>query len=364
MENKFKKILVTGGSGFIGSALIRFFLKNTDYVILNYDKLTYSGNNLSLSKYESNINYKFLQGDILDSKKLDETLKSFKPSVVMNLAAETHVDRSIENPSIFVNTNILGTSIILEAVLNFWDNLKYEEKDSFRFHHISTDEVYGSLDNNNKYFDEYSNYDPSSPYSASKASADHLVKAWFKTYGLPILLTNCSNNYGPYQFPEKLIPLAILSAIEQKDIPIYGNGKQQRDWLYVNDHASALHKVISEGKVGETYNIGGNNVKTNLEVVCEICNNLDIIYKNRGFKKTTKFSNLIKHVCDRPGHDQRYAINNNKIKNELNWEPKENFTSGIKETVRWYLNNIEWCKEVKRRSKYDGKRLGLKKLKL
>ena len=252
-------------------------MKNTNYTLLNYDKLTYSSNNVSLSEFEGNKRYHFICGDILNSTLFSEALENFKPNIIMNLAAETHVDRSIEEPSIFVQSNILGTSIILERCLVYWDKLLPAEKDNFRFHHISTDEVFGSL-NFNSFFNEDSKYNPSSPYSASKAAADHLVRSWYKTYGLPILLTNCSNNYGPYQFPEKLIPLIIMNAVNGKELPIYGNGQQERDWLFVEDHARALHKVVNHGGIGETYNIGGNNVKSNLEVVTEICNNLDKIY--------------------------------------------------------------------------------------
>ena len=352
-----KKIMITGGSGFIGSNLIRYLIKNTNHVLLNYDKLSYSSNNVSLSEFEGNKKYHFICGDILNSSLFSEALENFKPNIIMNLAAETHVDRSIEDPYIFVQSNIVGTSIILERSLDYWNKLSYPEKEIFRFHHISTDEVFGSL-NFSSFFNENSNYNPSSPYSASKAAADHLVKAWYKTYGLPILLTNCSNNYGPFQFPEKLIPLIIMNALNEKELQIYGDGQQERDWLFVDDHAKALHQVISHGKIGETYNIGGNNVKTNLEVVSEICNNLDEIYKNKP-THINKYSDLIKFVADRPGHDMRYAIDATKIKNELNWQPQETFETGIKKTILWYLDNIEWCKVILSKGDYNGERLGL-----
>ena len=360
MINKLeKRIMITGGSGFIGSALIRHLMKNPNYTLLNYDKLTYSSNNISLSQFEGNKKYHFICGDILNSSLFSEALENFKPNVIMNLAAETHVDRSIEDPSIFVQSNIVGTSIILERSLDYWNKLLYSEKESFRLHHISTDEVFGSL-KSNSFFNERSNYNPSSPYSASKAAADHLVRSWHKTYGLPILLTNCSNNYGPYQFPEKLIPLIIMNAVSGKELPIYGNGQQERDWLFVDDHAKALHKVVTHGKIGETYNIGGNNVKSNLEVVKAICDNLDIIYKKK-LKKQNKYSDLIKFVVDRPGHDIRYAIDATKIKNELGWQPQETFETGIKKTLLWYLDNMKWCKAISSKGNYNGERLGLMK---
>ena len=352
-----KRIVITGGSGFIGSALIRHLMKNTNYTLLNYDKLTYSSNNISLSEFEGKKRYHFICGDILNSSLFSEALEHFKPNIIMNLAAETHVDRSIEEPSVFIKSNILGTSIILERSLNYWKKLLPAEKKIFRFHHISTDEVFGSL-NFNSFFNEDSKYNPSSPYSASKAAADHLVRSWHKTYGLPILLTNCLNNYGPYQFPEKLIPLIIMNAVNGKELPIYGNGQQERDWLFVDDHAKALHKVVTHGKIGETYNIGGNNVKSNLEVVTQICNNLDEIYKNK-LKKQKSYLDLIKFVVDRPGHDIRYAIDANKIKNDLGWQPQETFETGIKKTLLWYLDNMQWCKAITSKGNYNGERLGL-----
>lgn len=350
------RILITGGAGFIGSALIRYLIKETDHQILNLDKLTYAGNIQSLSSIENNPRYKLIKGDICNKKLVNELFDKFNPDWVMNLAAESHVDRSIENSSEFISTNIIGTSIMLEESRLYWFKLSKNKQKSFRFHHISTDEVYGSVFDNS-FFDEESPYKPSSPYSATKASSDHLVRAWHSTYGLPTLITNCSNNYGFYQFPEKLIPLVILNAIEGKYIPIYGNGLQIRDWLYVEDHARALYKVILEGRVGETYMIGGNNQKKNIEVVYEICDLLDDI-KPYLVKSVKSYRELIKFVQDRPGHDQHYAINAKKITKELNWFPKVTFESGLRMTVNWYLKNLNWCKIVQENS-YSRERLGL-----
>ena len=349
------KILITGGAGFIGSAVIRNIINNTADTVLNLDKLTYAGNLESLSDIEGNSRYEFIQGDICDRTILDEIFSRFKPNVVMHLAAESHVDRSIDGPSDFIQTNIFGTFSILESSRSYWSSL--DDKSDFRFHHISTDEVYGSLGDLG-FFTELSSYDPSSPYSASKASSDHLVRAWNRTYGLPVLITNCSNNYGPYQFPEKLIPLAILNALEGKPIPSYGNGQQVRDWLHVNDHAQALYEVVTKGRVGETYNIGGNNEKTNLNVVLKICEILDKLVPERP-NNINKYSDLIDFVDDRPGHDQRYAIDASKIQSTLGFSPAETFESGLTDTINWYLNNSGWSLNVLDGS-YRRERLGLK----
>jgi len=360
------RFLITGGAGFIGSALIRYLLSETDCDVINFDKLTYAGNLISLQSISDDNRYQFIKGDICDQRLVIEIFKEFKPNIVMNLAAETHVDRSIDGPTDFIKTNILGTSVMLECAREYWNTLPNMDlhasltssstKKSFRFHHISTDEVYGSLDKKN-FFTEETKYDPSSPYSASKASSDHLVRAWHRTYGLPILITNCSNNYGPYQFPEKLIPLTILNALEGKSLPIYGNGQQIRDWLFVEDHAYALYKVVIEGKIGKTYNIGGNNEKTNLEVVHALCHILDEMcpeYPNG----ISSYKDLVTFVADRPGHDQRYAINASKIHRELDWIPKETFESGLRKTVQWYLKNLDWCRSVQDGS-YQRQRLGI-----
>ena len=349
------KILITGGAGFIGSAVIRNIINNTADRVLNLDKLTYAGNLETLSDIEGNSRYEFVQGDICDRKILNEIFSRFKPNVVMHLAAESHVDRSIDGPSDFIQTNIFGTFSILESSRTYW--LSLGDKSDFRFHHISTDEVYGSLGDLG-FFTELSSYDPSSPYSASKASSDHLVRAWNRTYGLPVLITNCSNNYGPYQFPEKLIPLAILNALEGKPIPIYGNGQQVRDWLHVNDHARALYEVVTKGHVGETYNIGGNNEKTNLNVVLKICEILDKLVPERP-NNINKYSDLIDFVDDRPGHDQRYAIDASKIQSKLSFSPAETFESGLTDTINWYLNNPDWSLNILNGS-YRRERLGLK----
>jgi len=349
------KILITGGAGFIGSAVIRNIINNTADTVLNLDKLTYAGNLESLADIEGNSRYEFVKGDICDQTILDEIFSRFKPNVVMHLAAESHVDRSIDDPSDFIQTNIFGTFNILESSRTYWSSL--DDKSDFRFHHISTDEVYGSLGDLG-FFTELSSYDPSSPYSASKASSDHLVRAWNRTYGLPVLITNCSNNYGPYQFPEKLIPLAILNALEGKPIPIYGNGQQVRDWLHVNDHAQALYEVVTKGRVGETYNIGGNNEKTNLNVVLKICEILDKLVPERP-NNINKYRDLIDFVDDRPGHDQRYAIDASKIQSTLGFSPAETFESGLTNTINWYLNNPSWSLDILDGS-YRRERLGLK----
>ena len=339
------KILVTGGAGFIGSAVVRHIIQNTEHQVLNVDKLTYAGNLESLSSVSKNERYQFFKTDICDRIALDQLFKEFQPNVVMHLAAESHVDRSISGPFDFIETNIIGTYQLLEASRAYWLGLNDTKKAEFRFHHISTDEVYGDLEGTTDLFTETTPYSPSSPYSASKASSDHLVRAWNRTYGLPVLITNCSNNYGPYHFPEKLIPLMILNALQGKALPVYGNGQQIRDWLFVEDHARALYKVVTEGVVGETYNIGGHNEKANLEVVYAICDLLEELapIKPEGI---VQYKDLIIYVKDRPGHDVRYAIDATKIKNELNWVPEESFETGLRKTVEWYLKNTEWVEHV------------------
>lgn len=338
------KFLVTGGAGFIGSAVIRNIIENTNNEVLNVDKLTYAGNLESLKEISQDSRYKFSQTDICDRAALDQLFEEFQPDFVMHLAAESHVDRSILGPGAFIETNIVGTYQLLEASRHYWSNLNKDRQETFRFHHISTDEVYGDLDGTDDLFTEDTPYAPSSPYSASKASSDHLVRAWHRTYGMPTIVTNCSNNYGPFHFPEKLIPLVILNALNGKELPIYGKGEQIRDWLYVEDHARALYKVVTEGKVGETYNIGGHNEKQNIEVVKTICHILDQL---RPQESHQSYENLITFVKDRPGHDLRYAIDASKIYDELGWKPLETFESGIRKTVEWYLNNQEWVDHIK-----------------
>ena len=335
------KILVTGGAGFIGSALVRHLIQNTSYQVLILDKLTYAGNLASLKNVSGSERYSFDQADICDREALDRILSQFQPDAVMHLAAESHVDRSIDGPAAFVETNVVGTYTLLEACRAFWSGLEGTKRDAFRFHHISTDEVFGDLEGPDSLFTEDTPYAPSSPYSASKASSDHFVRAWGRTYGLPILITNCSNNYGPYHFPEKLIPLVIISALHGKPLPVYGNGRQVRDWLFVEDHARALLKVLEEGTVGETYNIGGHNERTNLEVVEAICALLDQLAP-RG----APHSDLIAFVSDRPGHDLRYAIDASKIERELGWIPEETFESGLRKTVEWYLASKDWWRPL------------------
>lgn len=349
-------ILVTGGAGFIGSAVVRHIVNSTDHVVLNIDKLTYAGNLESLKEIDQNKRYHFAQIDICDADALTTAFDQFKPDLIMHLAAESHVDRSIDGPAEFITTNIVGTYTLLEVSRKFWLSLNEEKKQAFRFHHISTDEVYGDLEGTTDLFTETTSYAPSSPYSASKASSDHLVRAWQRTYGLPTIITNCSNNYGPYHFPEKLIPLVILNALEGKALPIYGKGDQIRDWLFVEDHARALYKVVTEGIVGETYNIGGHNEKQNIEVVKTICQILDEL---RPQANAEPYESLITFVKDRPGHDLRYAIDATKIGNELGWKPEETFETGIRKTVEWYLNNLEWCRRVQDGS-YQRERLGVK----
>ncbi len=383
------KLLITGGAGFIGSAVIRHIIQHTQDSVVNIDKLTYAGNLESLSAVSASARYRFEQVDICDRAALDQVFSEHQPDAVMHLAAESHVDRSIDGPAEFIQTNIVGTYQLLEAARAYWNSLDNQRKQAFRFHHISTDEVYGDLPHPNDensvdrasaqhvglkadlqeqqvlpLFTEATAYAPSSPYSASKASSDHLVRAWQRTYGLPILVTNCSNNYGPYHFPEKLIPLVILNALEGKPLPIYGAGDQIRDWLYVEDHACALYTVICQGQVGETYNIGGHNEKQNIEVVRTICSLLDELAPAATRQLTApngtplvNYSDLLTHVADRPGHDRRYAIDASKIQRELNWLPAETFETGLRKTVQWYLDNQAWCQRVQDGS-YQGERLG------
>ena len=343
------KIIVTGGAGFIGTNLIKFLL-NKKFKILNFDALKYSSNINSLKLEKQNVNYQFVKGDINDQKKFLKILKEFKPNGVINLAAESHVDRSIDNPAPFLKTNIFGTFSLLQATCTYLKSLKKNEKNIFKFIHVSTDEVYGDLSSKSKAAKEINAYSPSSPYAASKASSDHLVKAWGKTFNLPIIITNCSNNYGAYQHPEKFIPHVIISALHNKIIPIYGDGNQVRDWIHVTDHSEAILKVFNFGKIGETYNIGASNQKKNIEIARHICVALNKVYKNRNFLKNIRF------VYDRPGHDKRYAINASKIK-KLGWKPKVNFKTGIKETIDWYLENEKWWRYILK-NRYNLKRIG------
>lgn len=383
------KLLITGGAGFIGSAVIRHIIQHSQDSVVNVDKLTYAGNLESLSTVSANPRYRFEQIDICDRAALDNVFAEHQPDAVMHLAAESHVDRSIDGPAEFIQTNIVGTYQLLEAARAYWNSLDNQRKQAFRFHHISTDEVYGDLPHPNDehpvglasvqhigpkadrqgqqglpLFTEATAYAPSSPYSASKASSDHLVRAWQRTYGLPTIITNCSNNYGPYHFPEKLIPLVILNALEGKPLPIYGTGDQIRDWLYVEDHASALYTVVRQGQIGETYNIGGHNEKQNIEVVRTICSLLDELAPPTERHLTaadgsplSSYASLLSHVADRPGHDRRYAIDASKIQNELGWVPAETFESGLRKTVQWYLDNQAWCQRVQDGS-YQRERLG------
>ena len=354
-----KTFLITGGAGFIGSAVVRELIRSSDHRVVNLDKLTYAGNLDSLASVSDNPRYSFLQADICDSRAVQKAFAEHQPDVVMHLAAESHVDRSIDGPADFIQTNMVGTSVLLEAARGYWGALQESEPEkaaAFRFHHVSTDEVYGDLEGPEGLFTETTPYAPSSPYSASKAGSDHLVRAWQRTFGLPTLVTNCSNNYGPFHFPEKLVPLMILNALAGKPLPVYGDGQQVRDWLYVEDHARALIKVATEGAVGETYNIGGHNEKTNLEVVEAICDTLDELVPLEAGGASRR--ELIKFVADRPGHDRRYAIDASKIARELGWTPRETFATGLRQTVQWYLDNREWWQRVQDGS-YQGERLGL-----
>lgn len=350
------KILVTGGAGFIGSAVVRHIIRDTSDSVVNLDKLTYAGNLESLLSVSDDPRYAFEQVDICDASEVARVFREHRPQAVMHLAAESHVDRSIDGPAAFIQTNIVGTYVLLEAAREYWRELPEDEKKAFRFHHISTDEVYGDLEGPEDLFLETTPYAPSSPYSASKASSDHLVRAWRRTYGLPTLVTNCSNNYGPYHFPEKLIPLVILNALEGKPLPVYGKGDQVRDWLYVEDHARALYQVLTQGQVGETYNIGGHNEKRNIEVVQAICELLETLRPEKP-AGVQRYADLITFVADRPGHDLRYAIDAGKIQRELGWSPAETFETGLSKTVQWYLDNQEWCRHVQDGT-YQRERLG------
>jgi dTDP-glucose 4,6-dehydratase len=360
-----KKLLITGGAGFIGSAVIRHIINNTNHSVVNVDKLTYAGNLESLESIEKDERYIFEQVDICDAAEIKRVFNAYQPDIVMHLAAESHVDRSIDGPGEFIQTNIVGTYILLEEARDYWSGLDDDKKDIFKFHHVSTDEVYGDLEGTSDLFTEKTPYAPSSPYSAAKASSDHLVRAWCRTFKLPTLITNCSNNYGSFQFPEKLIPLIISNALEGKDLPIYGNGKQIRDWLYVDDHARALLLVALHGVIGETYNIGGHNELQNIEVVNTVCSILDDlrpIEKNQTIQNLKLniqyYKDLIVFVKDRSGHDIRYAIDATKIADKLEWTPEETFVTGIKKTIEWYLDNNVWSDRVKD-SSYQGERLGV-----
>lgn len=353
-----KRVIVTGGAGFIGSAVIRHLIVNTDVSVMNVDKLTYAGNLSSLVEVDSDSRYQFVQADIADAARMRKLINEFQPDVIMNLAAESHVDRSIDAPAEFMQTNITGTFVLLHEAHYYWQELSDSRKRQFRFHHISTDEVYGSLGAEGL-FTENTAYDPRSPYSSSKAASDHLVMAWYHTYGLPTVITNCSNNYGPYHFPEKLIPLVILNALHEKPLPIYGKGDNVRDWLYVEDHAEALWLAVTKGQPGEKYNVGGstfseNSERTNLQVVETICELLDELQPRQNGQS---YRELIVFVDDRAGHDKRYAIDATKIANELGWKPKERFETGIRKTVQWYLQNESWWRPI-REKKYAGERLG------
>jgi len=351
-KNPSKTILVTGGAGFIGSNLCRLLLEKKDANVINLDKLTYAGNLESLGEFRDHPNHVFEQIDICDPDELNRVFSEHRPDAVMHLAAESHVDRSIDGPGEFIQTNVMGTFHLLQAALGYWQNLEQAEKDAFRFLHVSTDEVYGSLHDEDPAFSETTPYDPHSPYSASKASSDHLARAWGDTYGLPVLVTNCSNNYGPYQFPEKLIPVVILKCLRGEEIPVYGKGENIRDWLYVGDHAEALYTVVTKGKTGETYNIGGNNERQNIELVRTLCSILDELHPG-----PHPYEENIRFVTDRPGHDLRYAIDAAKIERELGWTPTETFETGFRKTVTWYLENRSWWERILDGS-YELERLG------
>lgn len=353
-----RRFLITGGAGFIGSALVRFLIAETEHQVVVVDKLSYAGNLASLAGVADSSRFHFEQVDICDRPALDQVFARHQPDCVMHLAAESHVDRSIDGPVAFIETNIVGTYQLLEAARFYWQNLDDARKTAFLFHHISTDEVFGDLHDSQAYFTETTPYAPSSPYAASKASSDHLVRAWRRTYGLPTLVTNCSNNYGPCHFPEKLIPLTIINALAGKALPVYGNGQQIRDWLYVEDHARALYQVVSHGKPGETYNIGGHNERRNIEVVETICNLLEELAAEQKPAGLAHYRDLITYVTDRPGHDQRYAIDASKIAHELGWVPQETFESGMRKTVAWYLANATWWQAILD-GRYQGERLGL-----
>ncbi len=353
-----KRFLITGGAGFIGSALVRFLIAETEHQAVVVDKLSYAGNLASLASVADSTRFCFEQVDICDRVALDEVFARHQPDCVMHLAAESHVDRSIDGPAAFIETNIVGTWQLLEAARFYWQNLDDARKTAFLFHHISTDEVFGDLHDSQAYFTETTPYAPSSPYAASKASSDHLVRAWLRTYGLPTLVTNCSNNYGPCHFPEKLIPLTIINALAGKALPVYGNGQQIRDWLYVEDHARALYQVVSQGKPGETYNIGGHNERRNIDVVETICSLLEELAAEQKPAGLAHYRDLITYVADRPGHDQRYAIDASKIAHELGWVPQETFESGMRKTVAWYLANPAWWQAILD-GRYQGERLGL-----
>ena len=340
------KILITGAAGFIGSNLIHYLLRETNHEVINLDKLTYAGNLDSLKDIQADARYQFFQADIVDREQIDAVFAEVEPDAVMHLAAESHVDRSIDAPGTFIQTNVVGTLNLLQSARQHFQNLDRERKDSFRFLHVSTDEVYGSLGPDDEAFSETTPYSPHSPYSASKASSDHLARAWFDTYRMPILITNCSNNYGPYQFPEKLIPVVILKALKREPIPIYGCGENIRDWLYVNDHVKALYQVLDRGRCGETYNIGGNNELANIDLVRLICSILDEFLPLGKDEVINQYADLIHFVTDRPGHDFRYAINSSKIRDELGWEPSEAVETGFRKTVQWYLENESWWKRI------------------
>ena len=346
-------LLVTGGAGFIGSAVIRHLLAATNIAVINADKLTYSANPDALAALAENPRYRFERIDVCDRRGLDRLFARHRPDAVMHLAAESHVDRSVDSPAAFIQTNIVGTYTLLEASLGYWRRLSAGDRERFRLHHVSTDEVYGSLGETGRFTEETA-YQPSSPYSASKASSDHLVRAWHKTFGLPVVVSNCSNNYGPFQFPEKLIPLMILNALQRRPLPVYGRGLNVRDWLYVEDHARALATILTRGAIGETYNVGGNEERRNIDVVEEICDLVDELAPELGYGTRR---DLITFVDDRPGHDQRYAMDTSKLTRDLGWVPRETFVTGLRKTVEWYLANRPWWEALRQR--YDGARLGL-----